>query len=142
MLESLQVFSDVPEGCRLVLVSNDNCEPLIHAGEFAIVDARRRSPVFGSVYAIDQSNGAAIWRLYDPAAIGICSSDVFYLGPPVSQTYAEVSDLVRHTRAGRRIICRVADGPICGSALRPKIVGEVIGIYRSDLDQLPSSRVA
>lgn len=149
MLEPLQVFTGIPMGCRLVLISNNNCEPLIRAGEFVVVDTARREPTFGSLYAIAQSNGPTVWRLYDPLALGAYRStagqqeETYYLGPPVPQTFSEVSELAQRSR-GTLLTCRMSDGSMYGSALRPKIIGQVIGVFRSDveLDRLAPSHGA
>jgi hypothetical protein len=137
MLEPLQVFAGVPAGCRIILVPTDKCEPLLHAGEFAVVDTTRREPRDGALVAIRQSIGDVIWRLKDLGHDhGLKNHDgsptlerCFYLSPPVpnARSAAEAFALLR--AAGRP---RLSDGPVGDAYVRDRIVGEVIGVYRSD----------
>lgn len=44
------VYDHLPQGCFAFEVANNECEPLVHRGEYAVIDPNDREPEIGSLF--------------------------------------------------------------------------------------------
>lgn len=130
------MLSTVPEGCRLHLVTDDWCEPHVHLGEFAIIDPNDREPVFGEPYLLQMQSGPRrIWRVCeepeDMRRRASSGEPCAMLRPLQNHTKEEIDAWME---GSIQLKVRMSDGPIFLWALREKIIGRVIGVYKPMVD--------
>ena len=121
---ALQVMAQIPEGCTLFPVMDDNSDPHLRLGEIAVVDTTDREPQHGEVYVIQWSSGRrCITQLIGPGFAGFVSSakkDHWWTG---ALTY-------RQSVPGHGEV-RMIDGPRSKSGIRKALIGRVVGILES-----------
>lgn len=135
---AFDILTHVPAGCRLLPVLSDFAEPHLRPGEFAII-----APIAASTHLADGmavakrmlSGRHEYWQLkrYAPGhgpfgpekpAAGARPEIVFGLRPLLPNT----ADDVERWRGGEKLRVRLSDGWLDESALRPLLIGQVIGV--------------
>ncbi len=128
----LEILTDVPRGCFLHLVNDLGDAPVINPGDFVVVDPKNRAIEHSSLVLLRQSRGPVVRRI--DRASGIWSSaqsgrrsraQLFMAGQLVARDLKTLTGAV----AVRNI--RMVDGPMDRKLLRSKLIGRVLGLYRS-----------
>jgi len=145
-LRALTVFDQIPAGCRLQPVTNDDSDPHLRVGEFAVVDTTDTEPQNGEVYLIRWNSGCtdivqAFCQQHYNNEIGDftgwwtrCLRVLFYDD--------ELEKARKLTSAGGITeIPRgcLVDGPRLIETFRETLIGRVIGIYEAKVDVLKLS---
>jgi hypothetical protein len=120
---ALEVITQVPEGCMLFPVMDDNSDPHLRRGEIAVVDTADREPQHGEVYVIQWSSGhRCITQLVGPGFTGFspAEKDHWWTGP-----------LTRRESVPGHGDLRMIDGPRSKEAMRKALVGRVVGLVQS-----------
>ena len=128
---ALTVSGSVPPGCMGYLIDDDDSEPVLRDGEFAIIDVNDREPVTGQLFLIE-------WDRGDRALVET------FLRPNQKKDGTEVlrwwvgaynrprsREQLDEALAGRRTISCI-DGPYKPGCLEAKLIGKVIGVLARD----------
>jgi hypothetical protein len=131
-LRALEIFSDVPDGCRLHLVRDSCHAPHLRAGEFAVIDLVDQTIRFGELYLVAQSRGPALWQINREPDLPPWS------GQQPDRPCAMLMPLNSPRRLPNGMLdwprldeMHMSDGPIFLDCLEPKIIGRVIGVYQA-----------
>lgn len=135
-LRAYPVMTRVPAGCAIIPVANDDNDPIVHAGEFVVVDKQQRQAEAGELFVVAHSAGPPeIVEMYTKQHRNSA-------GPFVGWWTAPYNRPRSHEQVRASPLCRqripTCDGPYAGEAgieyLTSKTVGRVIGIYKPDFD--------
>lgn len=135
----LQVFGAVPPGCFGFFVENDESDPLLKHGEFAIIDTSITDPEDGALFLIEWNRGAreiveANLR-YNALSHRRTSRTPDGVSPPEwwvgafrrPRSLHEINEAL-----ARRHVLRTVDGPYEASHLASKLIGKVVGVLAPD----------
>ncbi|MEJ0068304.1 MAG: hypothetical protein WDO24_05755 [Pseudomonadota bacterium] len=124
-LRALEIFSNVPDGCRLHLMSDDRHDPHLREGEWAVVDPSDRDLVSGELYQIQWKSGTerlAIMQVTRRLRHGV---DGIWLTPLRKPVFLPNGDLDWSKPI------HMSDGPLKPEFLPEYLRGRVIGIYQA-----------
>jgi len=134
-IRALTVFDHVPAGCILRLVTDDDSDPHLRAGEFAVIDTTDREPQHGELYEIrwlrgDTSIVQAISRMFNNSQRGMC------LGWWTRTLRRDDFDAEMAKPIPRGTIRQIShramiDGPRYTETFKEALIGRVIGIYQA-----------
>jgi hypothetical protein len=118
-LRALTLYDQIPNGCIVHLVKDNDCEPHLHAGEFAVVDTSDTDPQHGEAYLVRfggkrsyiQQVVARHHRWEERAFVG----------------YWTVCLNFRPYRAGEVSHRSMADGPRQFDEMKMALIGRVVG---------------
>lgn len=127
-LRALELMRSAPSGCALHPVTDDDTEPHLHCGEFAVVDLADREPVVGELYVFEQDDHLAPQgrrrRLVQVCRFG---SAVLADGTPA----LFVGPCARNKRLPGYGAIRMVDGAFDAAGLRSQLVGRVVGVLKT-----------
>lgn len=122
-LRALMALDHVPAGSMLVPVVDDDSEPHLRAGEFAVVDLDDVEPQHGELYLIRFNARPAIQQLVakshrhgDDSFVGFWTRCLNF-----ERYSSEAGVFISHRT--------MSDGPRRADEMRKAIVGRVIGYY-------------
>ena len=140
-LRAFEIFSSVPEGCRLELITDSYNSPHLRQGEFAVVDPRDREFVDGEVYVIGWPGGGrkprsicqVRRRMHRRSPDGVMTPGIWFC--PLCRPVFKANGQVDWNEP-----VFLSDGPLNPKYLPEYIIAKVIGVYQSpevgaELDQ-------
>lgn len=150
------VLETVPDGCITHFVADNAHYPHLRAGDWAVVDTANREIESGAVFLLDQMRCKTLWQINQVGpewAKQIPQKDerVYWLNPLNKKTFEEALRESQYgdcptvdTPLGPAPILDtyLSDGPIRESGLRESIVGRVVGVYQSPVEETPAKRAS
>lgn len=127
----LEIMGAIPPGCFGYLVDNDDSEPVLSDGEFAVIDTTAREPENGALFLIQWNSGDR--EIVETFARPIASDGVERLAWWTGQYSRPRSreEVERFLRKGRTL--STVDGPYARTEyLVEKLVGKVVGVLAPD----------
>ena len=118
----LQVFGTIPPGCFGYLVDDDDSDPVLRAGEFAVIDTAALEPEAGALFLIE-------WNTGERALV-----EAYVRGPGWwVASYNRPRDRIELQRALKRgASLTTSDGPYEAAHLSEKLIGKVVGVLAPD----------
>ncbi|ACB96744.1 hypothetical protein [Beijerinckia indica] len=111
LLRALPLFTDLPAGHKAVLVRQDDFEPHLRIGEFAVVDTTDKDVAYGELYMLCFRRGLRIVQPYKfPSSI-----------PDVGVWFRFAMPA-----PGRTVM---ADGPLKFECWPEKCFGRIVGLF-------------
>lgn len=139
--EPTLVLSRAPKGTFLHCVADDSAEPAFHAGEWLVIDPSQTEPVEREPVLIEWSNGHRAVVQIGSSVLGEGKWIIRDLATPhdPAERNAYYRRWFASTNAGHNPPpLRTCTGPIGTDHLQEKIVGRVIGVFRSSEPVLPA----
>ena len=127
---ALPVLGVIPAGCFGYVLDDDHSEPVLHEGEFAVIDTNDREPENGALFLIEWNSGEreiveTYTRLISKAGI---ERPAWWTGQYSRPRTRE--ELDRAIRSGR---ATTVDGPYAKTEfLAEKLIGKVVGVLAPD----------
>jgi hypothetical protein len=145
-LRALTVFDQIPAGCKVQPVGNEDSDPHLRAGEFAVVDMTDTDPQHGEVYLIRwQSGGTSIVQAFCRPGYNSQIGDFtgWWTRCLRVLSYDEELEKARKLTPAGAVIeiprgCMI-DGPRLVETFREALIGRVVGIYQAKVDVLKLS---
>jgi hypothetical protein len=154
-IRSFPVLSAVPAGCFAHLVTDSRSEPVIHAGEFVVVDRNQREPEDGDLYLIrwntrDVEIVQTVLRPFNFLKNGRTVPGFGWIVAPYRRprSQEQADEWIRLAEGCRQVVDWFADGPYPvrgephGDHLPSKLVGRVIGILEAETEMPEIRRAA
>lgn len=121
---TVEEMKDVPAGCFVFPISNEKSAPNFQCGEFAVIDANDRDPVFGQLYVIEYPPSGIRFEPYRKI-VEVCrfGNSTLLDGSPAYH----VASAARDQHIPGHGMCRMLDGAYDRDGLRSRLIGRVIG---------------
>ena len=136
-LRSFIVYDHIPAGCIAFEMQNDDFDPHIRLGDFALIDTNDRDPIHEEFFLIDWKSRHEDNR-YELAMLtlraGRYGTDAGKCEPGFLWFLSSYNPTQHFSLAGKPILppIRWADGPYQEEQAIERILGRVIGIYQPD----------
>jgi hypothetical protein len=144
-LRALTVFDQIPAGCVLQPVTNDDSDPHLRAGEFAVIDTTDTAPQHGEVYLIRWLSGltsivqliARLHKVGDAEWTGWWTRCLNF--EPCDEALAKAQ---RKSQGAIPFPSHrsMADGPRVADVIQHSLIGRVIGVYETAREPLKIAR--
>ena len=146
------VLETVPKGCITYIVPDNAHYPHLRPGDWAVVDTAQREIESGALYLIQQMHKKYLWQINQIDQEYVKKhlhrdEPCYWLNPLNKKTFEQAQEEARRgdcpmteTPFGAFPILDVhlSDGPIPESGLRDDIIGRVIGVFQSTVEEAPA----
>jgi len=134
-MRAVPVFGELPPGCHAELVADDRSEPILHIGEFAVVDPDQCEPINGAIFRIRYGEPGRYRREF----VQVWRRDDGWWTAPYNRprSLEEAEKLIWERRM---LVCKDGPYPTTGpnvGYLASLLEGRVIGILESTARDIP-----